>query len=323
MRSILHKNNSISARRGMTLIELLIVSAIMLTLMAVSVPVLTPISETRVARETARGVQSAIESARARAIHLGRPCGVALMPFHEHYKYGCITIEQLTAPPSHLEEYSVKNGSVSVIKKNGSIPLKRGDTVQVNGSGARLYVSSSATPSVAAGFGEVHNFTGYGSQAKDCVVHYFPIPESGNAFAKALGIETSYMLPKGYIVDLYYSGVGASDNWSGSIPNIKHPPTIIFNADGSAQLYLNGTLQPLDNLSDPKIYLLVGSWGRMLDNNGNSLAEEGDIQNNIKSYDSFWVVVNPKTGLVTYVRNDPDSECRGLAQNQSNARGGN
>ncbi|MDO4630102.1 MAG: prepilin-type N-terminal cleavage/methylation domain-containing protein [Planctomycetia bacterium] len=318
--SILHKRNSISVRRGMTLIELLVVSAIMLTLMAVSVPVLTPIAETRVARETARGVQSALESARARAIQLGRPCGVALMPFHSDFKFGCITMEQLTAPPSYLGKCSASGGNVNV--SDLPIALKRGDSVQVNGVGARLSVSGT-TPNVGAGFDQVYDFTGYGTDANDCLIHYFPVSESGNAFAKALGIETSYMLPKGYIVDLYYSGVGVNGTtWRDSIQNLRYPPTIIFNPDGSALLYLNGTLQSLDNMEDPKIYLLVGSWSRMRDSSGTSIAEEGDpIQSNDQDYNAFWVVVNPKTGLVTSARNLDQS--RISAVSQSSTRGGN
>lgn len=317
----------------MTLIEILVVSAIMLTLMAVSVPVLAPIAESRAAREASRGVQSAFESARARAMRLGRPCGVALMPFHQDFPFGCITLEQLTAPPSVVAAYSTSGNSVSI--QTGSFPsLKRGDVVQLNHTGPRFVMSGNSnsldlTAWSDSNLGLTYDYQNFGTDSeRECTISYFPIPDSSNAFAKALGIESSFILPKGYIVDLAYSGT-VNGTWQGTLNKntktlMKYPPTVVFNADGTASLFINGSKVSLENLSDPKIYLLVGSWGKMLDSNGNSIADEEElIRTNLQDTNSFWVVVNPKTGLVTTARNIDKTRDSVAVTNQTNTKGGN
>lgn len=289
--------------RGMTLVELLVVSAIMVLLMSIAVPVLSPIAESRLARESARGVVTAMESARSRAMQSGRPCGVAFMPFHANYLRSCIQVEQLSARPAYIGTYSVNGNSISVTPP-GSIKLHKGDTVQLNYTGPRFVVQSdnSTTFNLAAGFNLKYDYSSFGGDCSECVINTFPVFESENAFAKALGIVTSFILPKGYIVDLSCSGYGnASSSEPIQVTNIKRPPMIIFNPDGSAVLYSNG--KPLSVASNnstnpPKIFLLVGKWDQM---EGITL-ENGAVRNNL-DYDSFWIVVDPKTGRITMAQN--------------------
>ncbi|MBX7168893.1 MAG: prepilin-type N-terminal cleavage/methylation domain-containing protein [Pirellulales bacterium] len=63
-------------RRAMTLIELLVVIAIVLSISAVALPILAPRGESRRQREAARILTTFINSARTRAIEIGRPVGV-------------------------------------------------------------------------------------------------------------------------------------------------------------------------------------------------------------------------------------------------------
>ena len=337
--SILNKKETIphgtpisaSARRGMTLIEILVVVGIMMVIMAVSVPVLAPVAESRVGRECARGVQSALESARARAIRLGRPCGVALIPFHDEYKYACISVEQLTAPPSVTTTYSLSGSSITV--NTGNLPtLKRGDSVQLNFAGPRFIVTNQSgnTLNDQAWYDSIdeehlyYDFRQYGSDTdRYCTVNYFPVSEVNNAFAKALGIESAYTLPKGYIVDLFYSGY-STEQLSSVLEGVsgtnirKFPPSVVFNPDGSAALYISGTKVELDTETDPRIYLLVGSWERMI-YGGKTLAE--DDHSNMQSPDAFWVVVNPRTGMVTTAANNAFSgTSSNRVQNVTDAR---
>jgi prepilin-type N-terminal cleavage/methylation domain-containing protein len=62
-------------RRGVTLVEMLIVISIMVILMVGAFKVMQPLADRRV-REAARAVNVYISSARNRAIEIGRPCGV-------------------------------------------------------------------------------------------------------------------------------------------------------------------------------------------------------------------------------------------------------
>lgn len=66
------------SRRGLTLIELLIVSVILVTLVATALPVLTPSTTERRLREATRGLNTYITKVQAQAIGSGRPVGIAL-----------------------------------------------------------------------------------------------------------------------------------------------------------------------------------------------------------------------------------------------------
>lgn len=324
-----------SVRRGMTLIEILVVVGIMMVLMSLSMPVLSPIAEGRIARETARGVQSALESARARAIRLGRPCGVSLVPFHDNYPYGCITVEQLTAPPTIVTTCSVGSNGISPSGFNG-IRFKNGDTAQLNFTGPLFtYADNSWTPGGNAGFGVSYDYSGYGKASGSgstntmenrCAVNLFPVPEEDNPFTKALGIETSYVLPKGYILDLYDSAIGWNGvKFSSKAISQKYPPMILFRPDGSASVYVNGrniSLNDAGNQSDRNIYLLVGSWSKMRDGGGSSLADnEEEYRTNYADPYSYWVVVNSGNGMITIAQNSTSDVTR--ITNQGKTRGGN
>lgn len=65
-------------RSGLTLIELLLVSVILVTLVATALPVLTPTTSERRIREATRGLNTYITKVQAQAISTGRPVGIAL-----------------------------------------------------------------------------------------------------------------------------------------------------------------------------------------------------------------------------------------------------
>lgn len=65
-----------TARRGLTLVELLMVIAVMTILMAVAIPLVRPAFEDRQLREAARLTNTFFAGAQARAAETGRPVGV-------------------------------------------------------------------------------------------------------------------------------------------------------------------------------------------------------------------------------------------------------
>jgi prepilin-type N-terminal cleavage/methylation domain-containing protein len=64
--------------RGFSLVELMIVVAFAATLMAISVPILTSISETTKLNEAVRSVERELQGARLRAVNINRPLRVRL-----------------------------------------------------------------------------------------------------------------------------------------------------------------------------------------------------------------------------------------------------
>lgn len=253
----------------------------MVLLISVSVPVLNPMGEGRLARETARGVQQALETARMRAMRLGRPCGVTLTPFEKDNKV-CFVMEQVTAPPNVETTCSVSENGIGSIDWL-PVALKAGDRIQLNHTGPWFRYTTGGW-----NYGEHRLYT---ASQVDCTIRYTPVSESGSAFSKVLGIDPAYTLPKGMVIDLYYSGNTRSGTWGTS----TYPPTILFHPDGSVTLNLNGADVSLSS-SDAMIYLLVGRWDR-----GLQAAEDG-LQNT-QDPNSLWVVIAPRTGMVTSVVN--------------------
>jgi len=77
MRAISQSANR-NPHSGLTLIELLVVITILVLLVSSALPVLSPTSEGRLAREASRMINSYLAGAQARAIQTGRPYGVML-----------------------------------------------------------------------------------------------------------------------------------------------------------------------------------------------------------------------------------------------------
>src|SRR3954462_616090 len=65
-------------RRGMTLIELLIVIVILTTIVGAAIPLISPSNDDRRLRESARTLNTYITGAQTRAIAAKRPYGIAL-----------------------------------------------------------------------------------------------------------------------------------------------------------------------------------------------------------------------------------------------------
>lgn len=286
-------NRQNRSRRGLTLIELLVVAGLMVLLISVAVPVLNPVAEGRQARETVRGIQGALETARSRAMRLGRPCGVILPVFSKDYSV-CIQLEQLTAPMDMISENcKVENNEIYVENWSG-VECRSGDLVQINftgpwyrwlrnNNGEAIFSTDFPGTSISSDFPDSDNLK--------CIVRRMPISDN-NVFSKILGLDPIFMIPRGIVVDLQYSGTGTSGTWG------NNSVFIIFYPDGSVSSYCENKQASSDTSDD--IFLLVGRWDR-----GVNAAE--DRESNIQDPNSFWVVINSKTGMITSAINNASS----------------
>ncbi len=138
-------------RRGFTLVEMLIVVAIIAALMAVALRVLQPIGQRRV-REAAREVNVYLSSARNRAMELGRPCGVIFKRANgTNFPAASMVLEQYVVPPLYAGDTTsaVVRVQVQSVSSSGIITLRMrirpndfsngliypGDQIQLNNQG--------------------------------------------------------------------------------------------------------------------------------------------------------------------------------------------
>jgi len=138
------------SRRGMTLVELLVVITIMVVMLGLSATMFKPAGESRRVREAAREVAVYLSSARNRAIETGRPCGVMFRRLSPTMPCA-MTIDQCEVPPPYGGD---TEGSMAMVQMNSATSmldatldasddpyklLRNSDQIQFNhqGSGTR------------------------------------------------------------------------------------------------------------------------------------------------------------------------------------------
>jgi len=161
-------------RRGVTLVEMLIVISIMVILMVGAFKVMQPLADRRV-REAARAVNVYIASARNRAIEIGRPCGVIFRrATATNTPAAAMVLDQCEVPPPYAGDTT--DAAVKIQKINLSPPtliiqlriqirmndfsdnlIRPGDLIRLNNQGPYYNISS---PSYSDDF-TVDATTGY------------------------------------------------------------------------------------------------------------------------------------------------------------------
>ena len=98
-------------RSGMTLVELMVVSSIVLLLVVISVPVVRPMLMSRKQADAAQILSIYLNSARNRAYETGRDCGVMFERYTDNNTNGgmicpnndsCLVIRQVEVPPPYV-----------------------------------------------------------------------------------------------------------------------------------------------------------------------------------------------------------------------------
>ena len=302
-------------RRGLTLIELLVVGTIIMILTAVSLPVVKPMLDSQLTKNSAQIVSTYLNRAKNRALLTGRPCGVRfeiwdgteskLAPMTDnsgstvyYYTFGAsLVMRQVEIPPVYSGLFdnamvNVGSGGLCLFPNDLYVTQRLADE-----SGAKIQFNGS---------GPYYSFRKGTKLAGDDL--YEPAARNGLSFKILFGPKTTMTAPtalvRGTAVDLQFSGVGTACFAHDKVTDFeadgkpiyqRKDVTILFAPDGSVQS-VNGTA-PAES-----IHFLIGRWDQI-----GAVRLTGDTQSfpNYADGRNFWVSVNPQTGTVVTSQVNP------------------
>lgn len=310
------------ARRGLTLIELVMVVALLGLLAAIAIPGVQMAVEGRAIREAARSVNVFLGSARNRAMTTGRPVGVAFQRFSDADPYDnmCITLHQIeTAPPYAGETMSSRarvyfNGGVLTAQLAAAdfdaTKVTAGDRIQFNHQGpwyAILPPVGTETLTLDTDSNRLYPWPNALADAEfmPYEIHGQPqVPDTVGprraAFSKPL------QLPLDAVVDLTFSGLHVGEPTKIPITNpaqghfsrinaaSARPVVIVFSPNGGLEGVYYGLSREVPN--EP-VYLLVGKRERI------PAGSADDGRSNLRDPECLWVTVSPRSGLINTVEN--------------------
>jgi prepilin-type N-terminal cleavage/methylation domain-containing protein len=250
-------------RRGMTLVELLVVISIMVALLAFAVPRIALDRTERRIRAASDIVVAALNTARYRAIETGRPCGV-LFEEDLDWEGSCRVLKQVEVPPPFAGlSYDSKMQLTNIPSTDGHAWYKAtvsfddigqdlvssGDRIQFNHKGHWYRIHSKTDNKTAMTSDLV-----FISVLPVPHVPPFPYPvEYSIQTRPTVTYDPPSVLPDGAAVDLVASG------FAEKLFDVGGSITILFNPNGEVQslYYLDPTGRKQERIQSP-IYLLVG-----------------------------------------------------------------
>jgi len=303
------------AHSGMTLVELLVVISIMVLLLAVSVPMLRPMLETRKTSNAAQVLAGAFKHARTKAIHEQRSYGIRLIPFETapttavqlHLQKSGIGITNVVNPLD--VRVKVEDGMIIPYRFEAGVwqqvddwttldkvfqDFAEGYKIQFNRLGRSLEYGESET---GDGFQLKSPYDTLNLPEDDVSNDTMEYRISKQEDGIALAWLPPVVMPRETIVDLAFSG-GEEE-----VPQTFAPGDeviVMFSPAGYVDyLVVNGEPIKVNEM----LYFCVGDWDRQVDMNGVSLAEDG--KSNLEVPATYWVTLHPKTGGVRIAENAP------------------
>ena len=220
-------------RFGMTLIELMVVTTIILMLVAISVPVVRPMLASRKQSDAAATLEVFLNQSKIRALETGRPCGVRFERYTDNNVLDgntqvfpnndvCIVMRQVEVPPPYAG-----NSMNSMVLVNRSSPfsadliftdtteyafwnqmVSTGDKIQFDNQGPYYSITSATMNSSGEG---VRISGGYGANASPIR----DISQQAVSFKVLRAPQPTLTAPVGFptgiVVDLQYSGMKDGD----------------------------------------------------------------------------------------------------------------
>ncbi len=293
--------------RGVTLIELLIVVAILGILLGTVLTMMRPVMKEMRVREAARMLNAFLAGAQARAAELGRPVAVYIEPYNDNRRVAFQVFHAVSPPPYAGDDFdataeinvdnatsaSLGGTSTQMLERLG---VKKGDLIRFDFKGHCYEISEDVT-------GTTINFDvspeGIESPPKtppDNGVPYQIFRKPIKTMAAPLDI------PEPLAIDIENSGMGLSDHFQvnlGAQVDLGEPVIISFAPSGGIHR-VYGNVEGHNDLSAHKpteaVHLLVG-WADKAP--GPPVTNESNLDDG----STRWVSVGHVTGRITTTEN--------------------
>lgn len=340
MKTTYPKNDA--SRHGMTLVELLVVIAVMVMLIAVSVPYFKPMLESQRSAGGARAVSLALERARFRAIEEDRTFGIEFMRFNDGNAPNTSLQMRLIKEGTNFVRFSNDNFRIKVI--NGTIHVwefdnttkawtsnndytewdnhvKGGYSVQLGRQGRFYKLADGNNRQLAAPYGNL-TYPATEDNTSPLSAVEFNVTQSPRST-----LIPPVVLPHGTVIDMQFSGYRNPNENSNSDDTRHHSFSSFYQSTGPSDRVgsIMVMFSPMGNVDrcyyydqantfrqirphGGLFYFCVGEWDRQCDSNGNTLAEDG--RNNIQTPSNFWVTVNPQNGQVRIAEMNASNDVR-------------
>ena len=304
-------------RAGMTLVELLVVVAILGLLAVTVLPALSTSAEARRTREASRIITSYIAKAQSRAIGRTEWSGFWLTTPISNPSANFAVDFYLADVPAVFRGDSIS--STGTGSRSGSVFVMSGTNIgAVSGTAGDLVRFDGQPPWYAFRSGTTNQFTigfrnGVSSENINQTERNTPWPAEASAHTfeilrQPARAGSPLTLADGRCIDLSWSGYGGSSlatysTWSGlggTSLAASCPPTppqsiaVLFDGAGRLrQLFYNSDRV---SISGP-VFLLVGRTDRAGNNAAALSATDDSVGANWQYSDSFWIAIDPFSGV--------------------------
>ena len=284
-------------RRGMTLIELMVVVLILGLLSVAVLPNLANTGDARKVREAARSLSSFIASAQSQAIGSRTASGIWIDPLPNQMGANWISldiamtevpapyagdtttagIESLTPPAATLLGQS--SSATPVFTGGFNLPAPPSPAYQIRLAGSAVWFDFyplTLTIQMRTSINQTPQNTTWPTTTTSSPIGYEIVA------APVRSSSTSLTFGDGVAIDLTNSFIGTSPILNSGTP--PPPPRILFDASGRPSFLINGAAATRIPMSET-VFLLVSSIESI--QSGTSLTEPG----------SYWIAIDPRGGV--------------------------
>jgi prepilin-type N-terminal cleavage/methylation domain-containing protein len=291
-------------RRGVTLVELLVVVAVLAILLATSLAMLRPVMKDMKVREAARMVNAYLAGAQARAAALNRPVGVYIERFENKPGAAYQLFIAETPPPYAGDEVA----SRAVLSSGGN-------SATFTGQNALLTALCGSGDFIRFDYkGPYYRITGVSAGSVTFDREGYPEPAAGTVAYQILRkpVKSSVGpldIPEPLAIDIANSGIGMDGKFSATGPG---PIILSFAPNGAVHRVYEGTGAGNYTVTSPDgaVHLLIG-WADKV----------GAGTENLEDGGSRWVSVGHITGRITTTENAVATTVRDARKFAAEAQG--